>query len=43
VVVKEPRPGRIRAIVPTDIPHQRNRASAEFIERKERVLRELSR
>ena len=42
VVVMQPRPGRIGAIVPIDLEHPRNRASPEFISVKERILRELT-
>jgi sulfonate transport system ATP-binding protein len=41
VVVMEPRPGRIRSVVPIDLPHPRDRASPGFIGLKARVLREL--
>ena len=42
VVVMEPRPGRIRRIVPVDLPHPRQRAAAPFTQVKEAVLREFS-
>ncbi|MDQ0032909.1 ABC-type nitrate/sulfonate/bicarbonate transport system ATPase subunit [Variovorax boronicumulans] len=42
VVVMEPRPGRIRRIVPVPLAHPRNRASQAFAEIKERVLAEFS-
>jgi len=42
VVVMEPRPGRIRRIVPVDLPHPRNRVSASFTHVKEAVLREFA-
>lgn len=42
VVVMEPRPGRIGAIVPVDIDHPRDRAAPEFIALKERILGALA-
>jgi sulfonate transport system ATP-binding protein len=42
IVVMEPRPGRISAIVPIDLPHPRDRASPEFITLKERILQALA-
>jgi ABC-type nitrate/sulfonate/bicarbonate transport system ATPase subunit len=42
VVVMEPRPGRIRTVIPVDLPHPRARSSAAFVETKERVLQELA-
>lgn len=42
VVVMEPRPGRIRRIVPVDLPYPRHRTSAEFTRIKEEVLAEFS-
>jgi sulfonate transport system ATP-binding protein len=42
VVVMEPRPGRIRRIVPVDLPHPRQRAAAPFALVKDAVLREFS-
>ncbi len=41
IVVMEPRPGRVRGIVPVELPHPRNRAAADFIAVKERVLASL--
>ena len=43
IVVMEPRPGRVRGIVPVDLPHPRNRLSREFVATKERVLNRLIR
>ena len=43
IVVMEPRPGRVRGIVPVDLPHPRNRVSREFAAAKERVLNRLVR
>ncbi len=42
VVVMEPRAGRVRRIVPVDLPHPRNRAAAGFVEVKDSVLREFA-
>lgn len=42
VVVMEPRPGRIRRIVPVDLPHPRVRSSAAFIEVRDDVLGEFA-
>jgi len=42
VVVMEPRPGRIRRIVPVDLPHPRDRAGLPFAGIKDDVLREFS-
>ena len=42
VVVMEPRPGRIRRIVPVDLTHPRERAAVGFAEVKQRVLKEFS-
>jgi len=41
VVVMEPRPGRIRRIVPVELPHPRDRAAYSFAQVKEDVLREF--
>jgi sulfonate transport system ATP-binding protein len=43
VVVMEPRPGRIRSVVPIDLDHSRDRAAPGFIRLKEQVLRDLTR
>jgi len=42
VVVMEPRPGRIRRIVPVGLAHPRERAAVGFAEVKQQVLREFS-
>lgn len=42
VVVMEPRPGRIRRIVPVELTHPRERAGNGFAEVKQRVLKEFS-
>jgi len=42
VVVMEPRPGRIRRIVPVDLAHPRDRAAAAFARIKDNVLAEFS-
>jgi len=42
VVVMEPRPGRIRRILPVPLPHPRERASAAFARVKDDVLREFT-
>ena len=42
VVVMEPRPGRIRRIVPIDLAHPRDRAGLPFARLKEDVLAEFS-
>jgi sulfonate transport system ATP-binding protein len=42
VVVMEPRPGRIRRIVPVAIAHPRNRVDLAFTHVKEEVLREFA-
>jgi sulfonate transport system ATP-binding protein len=42
VVVMEPRPGRIRSIVPVELDHPRQRASVEFARVKDGILRKLS-
>lgn len=42
VVVMQPRPGRIRRIVPVELSHPRDRASFQFARVKESVLREFA-
>ena len=42
VVVMEPRPGRIRRIVPVGLPHPRQRADYDFVRIKDEVLREFA-
>ncbi|MFA9438055.1 ABC transporter ATP-binding protein [Uliginosibacterium sp. sgz301328] len=42
VVIMEPRPGRIKRIVPVDVPHPRTRYSAALDRIKEDILREFS-
>lgn len=42
VVVMEPRPGRIRRIVPVELPHPRERTSFAFTTAKDGVLKEFS-
>jgi len=42
VVVMEPRPGRIRRIVPIDLAHPRQRAALEFTALKREILHEFS-
>ena len=42
VVVMEPRPGRIRRIVPVDLAHPRERGDSSFASVKQRVLEEFS-
>jgi len=42
VVVMEPRPGRIRQVLPVPLPHPRDRASFAFTQVKESLLREFS-
>jgi sulfonate transport system ATP-binding protein len=42
VVVMEPRPGRIRRIVPVDLPHPRERAALPFARVRDDVLREFT-
>ena len=42
VVVMEPRPGRIRRIVPVELVHPRDRAGFSFASVKESVLREFA-
>jgi ABC-type nitrate/sulfonate/bicarbonate transport system ATPase subunit len=43
VVVMEPRPGRISAVLPVDLPRPRDRAAPDFIRLKESILHALSR
>jgi len=42
VVVMEPRPGRIRRVVPVDLPHPRERVSPAFVRIKDSVMREFA-
>ncbi|RDK07369.1 ABC transporter ATP-binding protein [Cupriavidus lacunae] len=42
VVVMEPRPGRIRRIVPVDLPHPRQRSGLPFAQVRDAVLREFA-
>lgn len=42
VVVMEPRPGRIRRIVPVGLAHPRQRADHDFVRIKDEVLREFA-
>lgn len=42
VVVMEPRPGRIRRVVPVDLPHPRERTSFAFAAAKEAVMHEFA-
>ncbi len=42
VVVMEPRPGRIRRVVPVDLPHPRERTSFAFAAAKESVMHEFA-
>lgn len=42
VVVMEPRPGRIRSVVPVDLPHPRERTSFAFAAAKEAVMHEFA-
>ena len=42
VVVMEPRPGRIRRIVPVGLAHPRRRADLDFVRIKDDVLREFA-
>lgn len=42
VVVMEPRPGRIRRVVPVGLSHPRDRAGADFARAKDAVLREFA-
>jgi ABC-type nitrate/sulfonate/bicarbonate transport system ATPase subunit len=41
VVIMEPRPGRIKRILPVDLPRPRNRLDLEFVGLKEEVLGEF--
>ncbi len=41
IVVMEPKPGRIKKIIPLDLPYPRDRASYEFAHVKACVLREI--
>lgn len=41
IIVLEPRPGRIRSIVPVNLPRARNRLDPAFLAIKERILRDL--
>ncbi|AWJ89026.1 sulfonate ABC transporter ATP-binding protein [Azospirillum baldaniorum] len=43
VVVMEPRPGRIRRVLPVDLPRPRNRATPAFAAVKETIIQELRR
>ncbi|NUB05228.1 ABC transporter ATP-binding protein [Azospirillum sp. Vi22] len=43
VVVMEPRPGRIRRVLPVDLPRPRNRAAPAFAAVKETIIQELRR
>jgi sulfonate transport system ATP-binding protein len=43
VLVMEPRPGRIRTIFPIDLPRPRDKAAPEFIQIREKIVRELRR
>jgi ABC-type nitrate/sulfonate/bicarbonate transport system ATPase subunit len=42
IVVMEPRPGRVRSIVPVRLDHPRHRASAEFAAIKEEIFSSLA-
>lgn len=42
VVVMTPRPGTIRAVVPVDLPHPRDRTAGAFLELRKLVLRRLT-
>ncbi|CAN7713227.1 Aliphatic sulfonates import ATP-binding protein SsuB [compost metagenome] len=42
VVVMEPRPGRIRRVLPVDLPHPRERAGLPFARVRDAVLREFA-
>jgi sulfonate transport system ATP-binding protein len=41
IVVMESRPGRIKKIIPVDLPHPRNRTSLEFARIKHSVIEEI--
>lgn len=41
VVIMEPRPGRIKRILPVDLPRPRNRLDLEFVRLKEEILGEF--
>ncbi|MNY77425.1 Aliphatic sulfonates import ATP-binding protein SsuB [compost metagenome] len=41
IVVLDARPGRMKAIIPVDLPHPRKRSSASFQEIRTHVLRAL--
>jgi sulfonate transport system ATP-binding protein len=42
IVVLAPRPGRVKAVIPVDLPHPRNRLDAAFVQIRQAVLNELS-
>jgi len=41
VVIMEPRPGRIRSVLPIHLPHPRDRASPAFAQARDQVMREF--
>jgi ABC-type nitrate/sulfonate/bicarbonate transport system ATPase subunit len=43
IAVMEPTPGRIRDLIPIDLSHPRDRASADFIRARARILKGLGR